>query len=95
MPHNFEQADVYLRHQVGVLSYPTLQGVQIMSTTSSATPATTYCPPSPDDLAQFAHRACHTLGAEFAEPEVVRGFARAYANNLNRQQCPAPDSAAD
>lgn len=66
-----------------------------MSTTSSSTPATTYCPPSPDDLAQFAHRACHTLGAEFAEPEVVRGFARAYANNLNRQQCPAPDSAAD
>ena len=26
--HDFEQADVYLRHQVGVI-YPTLQGVQI------------------------------------------------------------------
>lgn len=92
MSHDFEQADVYLRHQVGVLSYPILQGEQIMSTTSSSTPATTYCPPSHDVLEHFAFSACEELGPEFDDPEVARGFAdfltavaRIKANNLNRK----------
>lgn len=59
---------------------------------SKPTPPTTYCPPSPDVLEHFAQAVCQEFGPEFADPEVVHGFAnfmdtiaRICANNLNRK----------
>ena len=73
-----------------------------MNPVSNPLTQSVYCPPSPDELQQFAQQVCHTLGAEFADPEVVRGFAsfvesvaRAWANNLNRKQRPELDGATD
>jgi hypothetical protein len=58
----------------------------------SHNPQATYCPPSPDILEHFAYTLCHELGSDYADPEVVRGFAsflnttaRICANNLNRK----------
>ncbi len=63
-----------------------------MNIPCNSTPPTTYCPPSFDVLEHFAHTVCQEFGAEFADPEVVRGFtdiidtvARICANNLNRK----------
>jgi hypothetical protein len=63
-----------------------------MTPSPCSNPPTTYCPPSFDVLEHFAHTVCQEFGAEFADPEVVRGFtdfigtvARICANNLNRK----------
>jgi hypothetical protein len=50
-----------------------------------------YVAPPANVVENFAHQACQSLGGEFADPEVERGFAnflivvsRILANNLNR-----------
>ena len=62
-----------------------------MSETPKMKKKVEYVAPPADVLRNFAHQVCQSLGGEFADREIERGFAdflivmsRILANNLNR-----------